>query len=78
MKQKSKFKLGKNQATILVLFGLAITFFYYANKTINHGAGTFSDGIFVGFFLGLTFVCSISILFLWGRMLYQNWKVRVK
>lgn len=77
MKQK-KFKLGKNQTAIFILFGLATTFFYYANKTINTSVGTFSDGIFVGFFLGLTFVCSISILFLWGRMLYQNWKVRVK
>jgi hypothetical protein len=71
-------KLGKNQSAIFILFGLATTFFYYANKTINHSQGTFSDGIFAGFFLGLTFICSLCIMFLFGRMLYLNFKVRVK
>jgi len=71
-------KLGKNQIIIFTLIGLSSTTFYYANKLINTSQGTFSDGILIGFLLGLTFISSISIFYLWIKMLYLNWKVRIK
>lgn len=70
-----KLKLGKNQKTIFVLVGLSTTFFYYANQFIERG-GNFSDGILAGFLLGLTFVCSVSMFYLWGKILHSNHKVR--
>lgn len=76
MKQKIKIRLGKNQIAIFSILGLATTFFYFANKQISIGGG-FSEGIFVGFFLGLTFICSLVILFLFGRMLYLNFRLRL-
>lgn len=71
-------KLGKNQTIIFVLIGIATTTFYYGNKIISTSSGTFSDGIQVGFLMAITLICSLSILFLWLRMLYLNWKVRQK
>ena len=68
-------KLGKNQIRIFILIGIATATMYYSSNMIKIG-GNFSDGILAGFFLGITFICSISVMFLWGRMLYQNWKVR--
>ena len=70
-------KLGKNQSAIFILFGLATTFFYYANKTINTSQGTFSDGILVGFLLAFTLTCSIGSLFIFIRMIYLNFKARI-
>ncbi len=72
-----KTKLGKNQIIIFTLIGISSTLFYYTNKLILKG-GNFSDGILVGFLLGLIFICSSTILFLWIRMIYLNWKVRIK
>ncbi|GBE19391.1 MAG TPA: hypothetical protein ENG87_01830 [Candidatus Pacearchaeota archaeon] len=72
-----KFKLGKRQIKILFLFGISSTIFYYANQILQRG-GDFSDGILAGFLIGLVFVLSLAILYLWGEMLYLNWKVRVK
>jgi len=68
-------KLGKRQISIFVLIGISSSLFYYANNLIQVGK-TFSDGILIGFLLGLVFVCSISTFFLFGQMLYLNLRVR--
>ena len=72
-----KYKLGKRQITILGLFIISSTLFYYMNNLISVGQ-TFSDGILVGFLLGIICICSLTILFLWLQMLYLNFKVRQK
>ncbi len=72
-----KTKLGKNQLVIFGLIVISSTIFYYTNQLIQRG-GNFSDGILVGFLLCLVLFCSLTILFLWIRMGYLNWKVRVK
>lgn len=71
-------KLGKNQITMIVLLGLSTTFIYYANKIINTSLGTFSDGILVGFLLCLSLLSSLGIFYIWIRMIFLNFKVRLK
>ncbi len=68
-------KLGKRQTAIFVLLGIGSSLFYYANNLIQVGQ-TFSDGILVGFLLGLVFICSLSAILLWLQMLYLNLRVR--
>jgi len=70
-------KLGINQIKIFVLLGLSTTFFYYADKYITIGGG-FSEGILVGFLLCLSLICSMSLIYIWLRMIYLNFKVRIK
>lgn len=70
-------KFGKRQTIIFTLMGIVITIYYYANKLLQTGQ-TLSDGFLIGFLMGLVFVGSCSILFLWGQMLFSNFKVRWK
>ncbi len=70
-------KLGKRQARMFSLLGIETTLFYYMSKFINTGK-TFSDGILVGFLMGLVLVCSLVILYTFGEMIYLNFKVRIK
>ncbi len=75
---KKKYKLGKNQIMIFALFGIATICSYYANNLMNVSDGSFSDGIMVGFLSGIVFIASLSIMYLWLRMLILNFKVRKK
>ena len=68
-------KIGKRQTAIFILIGITSSIFYYVGNLIKTGQ-TFSDGIFVGFLLGLVFIGSLSTVFLWGQMLYLNLRVR--
>ena len=68
-------KLGKRQIAIFVLLGISSSIFYYTNNLIKVGI-TFSDGIFIGFLLGLVAVSSLSTIFLFLQMLYINLMVR--
>ena len=70
-------KLGKRQIRMFTLLGIETTLFYYMNKFINTGQ-TFSDGILVGFLMGLVFICSLIILYTFGEMVYLNFKARIK
>ena len=68
-------KLGKRQTRMFTLLGINITLFYYMSKFINTGQ-TFSDGILVGFLMGLVFICSLIILYTFGEIIYLNFKIR--
>lgn len=70
-------KLGKTQKRTIILLPFIISFMYLARKQLEIGGG-FSEGIYAGFFLGLTFVYSATITFLVGRMIYLNFKIRLK
>ncbi len=70
-------KLGKRQVRMFTLMGINTTLFYYMNKFINAGI-TFSDGILVGFLMGLLFMGTLITLYTFGEMVYLNFKVRIK
>jgi len=70
-------KLGKRQIKIICLVGIATALMYYMNNLIQVGQ-TFSDGILIGFMMGLIAVCSLGAIYLWLEMLWLNWKVRQK
>jgi hypothetical protein len=67
-------KLGKRQTAIFVLIGISVSLNFYMNKLIAT-AQTFSDAILIGFIMGLLLVSSFATLFLWGNILYLNFKV---
>ena len=69
-----KFKLGETQKKIIYLLLLSSTFSYYGNNLIKAG-GDFSDGILVGFVMCPVLIFSLAALYLYGRMLYLNFKV---
>ena len=68
-------KLGKRQTRMFTLMGINVSLFYYMSKFINTGI-TFSDGILVGFLMGLVFICSLIVLYTFGEIVYLNFKVR--
>lgn len=70
-------KLGKRQIRMFTMMGINTSLFYYMNKFINTGI-TFSDGILVGFLMGLLFIGSLITLYTFGEMVYLNFKVRLK
>ncbi len=70
-------KLGKRQIRMFTMLGINTSLFYYMNKFINTGQ-TFSDGILVGFLMGLLFIGTLITLYTFGEMIYLNFKVRIK
>lgn len=70
-------KLGQRQIKMLTLIIFSSSLFYYVNNLIFVG-GDFSDGILVGFLLGLILVSSFYVCYLFLEMVYLNFKVRFK
>jgi Na+-translocating ferredoxin:NAD+ oxidoreductase RnfE subunit len=75
MNEKSDF--GKRMKLILGLVVVNSVVMYYAEYFKSFG-GYFSEGILVGFLYGIVFCLSITILGLFGYMVYKEVTTRWK
>lgn len=67
-------KLGKRQTAVFALLGVSFSLNYYMQSLILR-AQTFSDGILIGFVMGLLAISSLTTIYLWLRIIYLNLKV---
>ena len=70
-----KFTLGKKQQIMVMCLVVSSTAFYYANFFLERG-GEFSEGILVGFLLGITFIFSLGTLLTFLSLLINIIKSR--
>ena len=70
-------KLGKKQTAIFVLLGITVSLNYYMQNLILN-AQTFSDGVLIGFVMGLLLVTSLANIFLFLNLVYINIKLSIK